>query len=87
MMFVNAFCYIFSLIKNILFSGFMKENPHMRLFCLEYIDNFSFKSAAWEPFRDFIPEDERNCFVDAYNKRLTSSDPVVQVAPHISFWK
>lgn len=34
---------------------------------------------AWEPFRDFIPEDERNCFVDAYNKRLTSSDPIVQV--------
>ncbi|KAG0518779.1 hypothetical protein BDA96_09G206100 [Sorghum bicolor] len=34
---------------------------------------------AWEPFRDFIPEDERNCFIDAYNKRLTSSDPIVQV--------
>ena len=54
-------------------------------FCLEYIDNFSFKSAAWEPFRDFIPEDERNCFVDSYNKRLTSSNPIVLVAPHISF--
>ncbi|PWZ32277.1 Proline iminopeptidase [Zea mays] len=42
---------------------------------------------AWEPFRDFIPEDERNCFVDSYNKRLTSSNPIVLVAPHISFWK
>ncbi|WVZ99231.1 hypothetical protein U9M48_044560 [Paspalum notatum var. saurae] len=34
---------------------------------------------AWEPFRDFIPEDERNCFIEAYSKRLTSSDPTVQV--------
>ncbi|CAN6341410.1 unnamed protein product, partial [Urochloa humidicola] len=33
---------------------------------------------AWEPFRDFIPEEERNCFVAAYSKRLTSSDPTVQ---------
>ncbi|KAL5231198.1 hypothetical protein ABZP36_029974 [Zizania latifolia] len=33
---------------------------------------------AWEPFRDFIPEDERNCFIAAYNKRLTSSDADVQ---------
>jgi hypothetical protein len=54
------------------------------MFCFEYINNFSFKSAAWEPFRDFIPEYERNCFIDAYNKRLTSSDPIVQVAPHLS---
>ncbi|KAG8068040.1 hypothetical protein GUJ93_ZPchr0005g14445 [Zizania palustris] len=28
--------------------------------------------------RDFIPEDERNCFIAAYNKRLTSSDTDVQ---------
>ncbi|KAF8715808.1 hypothetical protein HU200_026760 [Digitaria exilis] len=34
---------------------------------------------AWEPFRDFIPEEERNCFIAAYNKRLTSSDPTIQV--------
>ncbi|GJM89051.1 hypothetical protein PR202_ga05647 [Eleusine coracana subsp. coracana] len=34
---------------------------------------------AWEPFRDFIPEDERNCFIAAYCKRLTSSDVNVQV--------
>uniref|UniRef100_A0A0E0DTU5 Proline iminopeptidase n=1 Tax=Oryza meridionalis TaxID=40149 RepID=A0A0E0DTU5_9ORYZ len=33
---------------------------------------------AWEPFRDFIPEDERNCFISAYSKRLTSSDADVQ---------
>uniref|UniRef100_A0A0E0HGW0 Proline iminopeptidase n=1 Tax=Oryza nivara TaxID=4536 RepID=A0A0E0HGW0_ORYNI len=33
---------------------------------------------AWEPFRDFIPEDERNCFIAAYSKRLTSSDADVQ---------
>lgn len=29
---------------------------------------------AWEPFRDFIPENERGCFIDAYHKRLNSSD-------------
>ncbi|CAN6354684.1 unnamed protein product [Urochloa humidicola] len=34
---------------------------------------------AWEPFRDFIPEEERNCFIAAYSKRLTSSDPTVQI--------
>ncbi|KAI5019514.1 hypothetical protein ZWY2020_044402 [Hordeum vulgare] len=34
---------------------------------------------AWEPFRDFIPEDERNCFIAAYSKRLTSSDADVQI--------
>ncbi|CAN6337098.1 unnamed protein product [Urochloa humidicola] len=34
---------------------------------------------AWERFRDFIPEEERNCFIAAYSKRLTSSDPTVQI--------
>ncbi|CAD6240683.1 unnamed protein product [Miscanthus lutarioriparius] len=36
---------------------------------------------AWEQFRDFIPEDERNSFVAAYTKRLTSSAPTVQRLP------
>jgi hypothetical protein len=43
------------------------------------IDCCNFIRAAWEPFRDFIPEDERNCFIAAYSKRLTSSDADVQV--------
>ncbi|XP_072966692.1 proline iminopeptidase [Typha angustifolia] len=34
---------------------------------------------AWEPFRDFIPEDERNNFIVAYSKRLNSPDIGVQV--------
>uniref|UniRef100_A0A0D9WIL6 AB hydrolase-1 domain-containing protein n=1 Tax=Leersia perrieri TaxID=77586 RepID=A0A0D9WIL6_9ORYZ len=38
---------------------------------------------AWEPFRDFIPEDERNCFIAAYCKRLTSSDASVQAFARI----
>jgi proline iminopeptidase len=46
---------------------------------------FDFKTAAWESFRDFIPEDERNCFIAAYLKRLTSSDANVQVGIYISF--
>ncbi|KAG0492905.1 hypothetical protein HPP92_006303 [Vanilla planifolia] len=29
---------------------------------------------AWEPFRDFIPENERSCFMEAYHKRLNSTD-------------
>ncbi|XP_076904148.1 proline iminopeptidase-like [Bidens hawaiensis] len=29
---------------------------------------------AWEPFRDLIPENERDCFVKAYHKRLNSDD-------------
>ncbi|XP_068656027.1 proline iminopeptidase-like isoform X2 [Aristolochia californica] len=29
---------------------------------------------AWEPFRDFIPEDERSSFISAYSKRLNSED-------------
>lgn len=61
---------------------------HCTSFCFdEWINNFSFKYAAWEQFRDFIPEDERNSFVAAYTKRLTSSDPTVQVALHISLCK
>nr|CAB3464737.1 unnamed protein product [Digitaria exilis] len=39
--------------------------------------------ATWEPFRDFIPEEERNCFIAAYNKRLTSSDPTIQAFARI----
>ncbi|XP_047983332.1 proline iminopeptidase [Salvia hispanica] len=35
---------------------------------------------AWEPFRDLIPESERGCFVDAYHKRLDSSDKETQYA-------
>ncbi|KAG6505448.1 hypothetical protein ZIOFF_037804 [Zingiber officinale] len=33
---------------------------------------------AWEPFRDFIPEEERDNFILAYNKRLNSDDLDVQ---------
>ncbi|KAJ3688411.1 hypothetical protein LUZ61_017575 [Rhynchospora tenuis] len=35
---------------------------------------------AWEMFRDFIPEEERDDFIVAYHKRLTSSDSNIQVA-------
>lgn len=35
--------------------------------------------SAWEPFRDFIPEEERDNFILAYNKRLNSDDLDVQV--------
>jgi len=36
--------------------------------------------AAWEPFRDLIPENERGCFVEAYHKRLNSDDKETQVS-------
>lgn len=35
--------------------------------------------AAWEPFRDLIPENERTCFIEAYHKRLNSDDMETQV--------
>ncbi|CAL9128410.1 proline iminopeptidase [Musa troglodytarum] len=35
---------------------------------------------AWEPFRDFIPENERDNFIFAYNKRLNSDDIDVQIS-------
>lgn len=34
---------------------------------------------AWEPFRDFIPENERGSFIEAYHKRLNSSDIFTKV--------
>ncbi|KAJ6948755.1 proline iminopeptidase isoform X3 [Populus alba x Populus x berolinensis] len=37
---------------------------------------------AWESFRDFIPENERGCFVDAYSKRLNSDDLETQLQEH-----
>lgn len=33
----------------------------------------------WETYRDGIPEAERNDFITAYNKRLTSDDPAVRI--------
>ncbi|KAF9665884.1 hypothetical protein SADUNF_Sadunf16G0171300 [Salix dunnii] len=36
--------------------------------------------AAWESFRDLIPENERGCFIDAYSKRLNSDDLETQYA-------
>lgn len=41
--------------------------------------------SAWEPFRDLIPESERGCFVDAYNKRLNSNDIETQVSVSVVF--
>jgi proline iminopeptidase len=35
---------------------------------------------AWELYRDFIPEDERDDFVKAYSKRLNSTDESVQIS-------
>lgn len=35
---------------------------------------------AWEPFRDLIPVDERECFITAYHKRLNSEDMETQVS-------
>jgi len=34
----------------------------------------------WEAYRDHIPEEERNDFVEAYSKRLNSTDEMVQLA-------
>lgn len=34
---------------------------------------------AWEPFRDLIPENERESFIHAYKKRLNSDDVETQV--------
>lgn len=34
---------------------------------------------AWEPFRDFIPENERSSLINAYHKRLNSDDMDVKV--------
>jgi hypothetical protein len=39
---------------------------------------------AWELYRDFIPEDERDDFVKAYSKRLNSTDESVQVISLLS---
>lgn len=35
---------------------------------------------AWEPFRDLIPEDERDNFIQAYSKRLNSDNVETQYA-------
>lgn len=35
--------------------------------------------SAWEPFRDFIPENERGDFITAYNKRLNAQNLETQV--------
>ncbi|XXG56818.1 hypothetical protein AAC387_Pa03g4134 [Persea americana] len=35
---------------------------------------------AWEPFRDFIPENERGDFITAYNKRLNAQNLETQYA-------
>ncbi|XP_004250732.2 proline iminopeptidase [Solanum lycopersicum] len=35
---------------------------------------------VWEPFRELIPEEERNCFVKAYHKRLNSDTLETQYA-------
>ena len=42
--------------------------------------------AAWESFRDFIPENERGCFIDAYSKRLNSDDLETQVSYYLFFF-
>jgi proline iminopeptidase len=39
----------------------------------------------WEAFRDAIPEHERNDFITAYHKRLTSDDPAVRLPAAISW--
>ncbi|KAH1072488.1 hypothetical protein J1N35_024816 [Gossypium stocksii] len=41
---------------------------------------------AWEPFRDLIPEKERESFVTAYHRRLNSEDLEIQVRGIIWFW-
>lgn len=35
---------------------------------------------AWEPFRDLIPENQRQSFINAYSKRLNSDDKETQFA-------
>lgn len=49
------------------------------VFSLSYVANMVSPYAAWEPFRDLIPENERKCFLEAYHKRLNSDDMEVQV--------
>lgn len=45
-----------------------------------------FVYTAWEQFRDFIPENERDCFVTAYHKRLNSEDLETQVSVMLWFY-
>ena len=44
---------------------------------------------AWQPYRDFIPEEERGDLMMAYHKRLMSDDPVLSLAAarHWSVWE
>ena len=49
------------------------------LFCC-YLKSQWFNCTAWEPFRDFIPENERECFITAYQKRLESDNLETQVS-------
>lgn len=62
--------------QHILFPTFLDDlaclNYILMLFCCSFC-------TAWEPFRDHIPEDERQCFISAYSKRLNADDVETQV--------
>ncbi|CAN6544565.1 unnamed protein product [Malus baccata var. baccata] len=58
---------------------------------LAYGQSHPDKVNTWEPFRDLIPENERDCFVGAYKKRLNSDDQEIQgrydmCCPMMSAW-
>lgn len=53
--------------------------PTIELVIIVLYPDGTFMFAAWEPFREFIPENERDSFIKAYSKRLNSEDMAIQV--------
>lgn len=52
-----------------------------------YLNCKWFIYTAWEPFRDFIPENERDSFITAYQKRLHSDNLETQVSVVLWFYR
>jgi proline iminopeptidase len=68
-----------SRVKSLILRGiFLVRSKEIRWFYQEGA-NFIFPD-AWEKYRDFIPEEERDDFVAAYHRRLTGADEQVRLA-------
>lgn len=53
---------------------------HLSIYYIYLKRELFFIYSAWEQFRDLIPENERECFITAYHKRLNSENLETQVS-------
>ncbi|KAK1352578.1 hypothetical protein POM88_053275 [Heracleum sosnowskyi] len=71
----HGLSYMIGVHKPPYFTTKQSQKPHLYVvLAISVADSYIYTIKPWEQFRDLIPENERDCFITAYHKRLNSEN-------------